>query len=185
MIIGLTGGLAAGKGEVSNYLKEKGFGYYSLSNIVRETAQERGLEMTRKNLQDLGNKLREENGNGVLANIILSKFEDVIGNTVIDSIRNPGEVDVFRKLENFYLISVTARIELRAQRFIARDRKTDPRTYEDFIIADSRDKGLGEKNSGQAVEKCMQLADYTLINDGSLEDFRNKVEIIYNEISKK
>jgi len=76
MIIGLTGSLAAGKGVVSDFLKENGFDYLSLSNELREIAKERKIELTRENLQDLGNNLREESGSGVLAEKILLKIKN-------------------------------------------------------------------------------------------------------------
>ena len=60
MIIGLTGKNAAGKGEVAEYLKKKGFVYYSLSDVIREEATEKGLEHSRENLINLGNELRKK-----------------------------------------------------------------------------------------------------------------------------
>ena len=41
MIIGLTGTIASGKGVVSDYFKEKGFVYISLSNELRQIAKEK------------------------------------------------------------------------------------------------------------------------------------------------
>ena len=67
MIIGLTGKNAAGKGEIANYLKTKGFVYYSLSDVIREEATKRGLEHTRDNLIRLGTEMRETHGNSILA----------------------------------------------------------------------------------------------------------------------
>lgn len=62
MIIGLTGKNASGKGEAANYLKTKGFAYYSLSDALREEATARNIEHTRENLIRLGNQLRKEFG---------------------------------------------------------------------------------------------------------------------------
>ena len=67
MIIGLTGKNAAGKGEVAEYLKKKGFSYFSLSDILRDEAKKRNLEPTRENLIPLGNELREKFGPNFLA----------------------------------------------------------------------------------------------------------------------
>ena len=74
MIIGLTGSLAAGKGVVSDFLKKKGFVYLSLSDELRQTAKERKIELTRVNLQNLGNALREERGPAVLAQIVRDRI---------------------------------------------------------------------------------------------------------------
>ncbi len=54
IVIGLVGPIASGKGTISEYLKSQGFVYFSLSDVVREETVARGLEMSRKNLQDVG-----------------------------------------------------------------------------------------------------------------------------------
>ncbi len=80
MIIGLTGKNASGKGEVVNYLKAKGFVYYSLSDIIREEATKSGLEHTRDNLIALGNKLRQSHGPNYLAVQINNKIKEQLEN---------------------------------------------------------------------------------------------------------
>ena len=71
MIIGLTGKNASGKGEVADYLKTKGFVYYSLSDELREEATKRNIEPSRDNLTNLGNELRKKHGPNYLAQKIL------------------------------------------------------------------------------------------------------------------
>jgi dCMP deaminase len=186
MIIGLTGSLSAGKGVVSDFLKEKGFIYLSLSNELREIAKEKKIELTRKNLQELGNQLRRERGADVLANIILKKILDQeYKKVVIDGIRNPGEIKVLKKLNNFFIVSVDAPQEIRFQRMIERNRESDPKILDEFLLVDNKDKGIGETETGQGVANCMKLADYTLFNSGNLEEAKEKVEKLYEEIERK
>ncbi len=186
MIIGLTGSLGAGKGVVSDFLKEKGFVYLSLSDELREIAKELKIEITRKNLQDLGNILREEKGAGILAEVVFKKIKNQeYKKAIIDGIRNPSEIEVLRKLKDFFLISIDAPQEIRFQRLTERNRESDPKTWEDFLRVDDRDKGIGESQTGQAVGKCMQLADFTLINSDTLENIKEKVKIVYDEIEKR
>jgi len=88
MIIGLTGSLAAGKEVVSEFLMGKGFAYVSLSGELRELAKSYNIEITRENLQNLGNKLREENGSTFLAQLAVNRIKsNNYKNTIIDSIR--------------------------------------------------------------------------------------------------
>ncbi len=186
MIIGLTGSLSAGKGLVSDFLKQKGFVYLSLSNELREILKENKITLTRENLQNFGNKLREEKGSGVLAKIVVEKIKNQkYVNAIVDGIRNPAEVIILRQLKNFFLISVDAPQEIRFKRMVSRNRESDPVTWEDFLKVDARDKGLGESETGQGVGKCMELADFTLINDSSLEKVQEKVENLYKEIKGK
>ena len=74
MIIGLTGTIGSGKGEVVKYLKGKGFEHYVYSDILKEIAKQRNIEPTRANLQKLGSDIKKESKNlGVLSKKLLKK----------------------------------------------------------------------------------------------------------------
>ncbi len=184
MIIGLTGTIASGKGVVSDFFKSKGFLHFSLSDELREKAKELNIEITRLNLQRLGNKLRNEQGKGVLAEFIVNKilkhgYKDV----VVDSIRNPGEVEVLKKnLKDFFLISIDAPLEIRFERICHRKREDDPLVWEDFVELDAREKGIGQNDTTQAVAKCMEMADFSLFNKGDLSQLQKQIEEIYEKI---
>jgi dCMP deaminase len=183
MIIGLTGTLASGKGVISEFLKERGFVYFSLSDELRELAMERGIELTRENLQNLGNLMREERGVGFLAQLVCEKIKiKSIDKVVVDGIRNPGEILQLKKMPDFVLISVDASPEIRFKRIQERNREKDPKTWEDFLKVDARDKGVGENSSGQAVSECMNSAHYSIINEGNLDNVNREVERVYNQI---
>ena len=131
-IIGLTGPLSSGKHVVAEYLKNKGFECYSLSQVVRDEAKLRGIKEEREKLQNLGNLLRETFGTGILADRIKKKL-DYSKNIIIDGIRNPGEVTSLRELKNFILIGVTASKEIRFTRVLSRNRESDPKSFEEFL----------------------------------------------------
>lgn len=185
MIIGLTGSLAAGKGVVSDFFKKKGFIYLSLSDELRQVAKERKIEITRENLQNLGNQLREEQGSGVLAKLVVDKIKNQeYKKAVVDGIRNPAEIDELEKLKNFFLVSVDADPKIRFERMVSRNRESDPITWNEFLKVDKKDKGIGEKKSGQGVGKCMKKASFVLLNEGSLEEVNEKIERLYQDILK-
>ena len=96
-VIGLTGLNAAGKGEVGNYLISKGYIYYSLSDAIRDELRKENVELTRENLINKGNELRTNFGPGILGKKTAEKITDN-KNYVIDSIRNPKEVDDSKRL---------------------------------------------------------------------------------------
>ncbi len=177
MIIGLTGTKASGKGIVAEILKEKGFEYSSTSDRVREEAIKRGLmNYTTKDLQDIGNDLREKYGVGILAQLTLKKLKDK-ENIVIDSIRNPGEIEELKK-KNAKIIAVDAPQEIRFKRIIERKRDSDPKDWESFLQMENRDLGVGESSLGQQVSKCMEISDFKIENNDSLETLKTKVEYI-------
>jgi len=182
MIIGLTGTKASGKGEIAKILEQNGFAYSSTSDRVREEAVSKGLvNYTIKDLQDIGNDLREKFGLGVLAKRTLELIKGN-ENVVIDGIRNLGEIEELKRQGNFVLIAVDASQEKRFERLIARKRESDPKTYSDFLKMDERDLGKEEKNSGQQVGKCIEQADYTLENNETIEELQKKIEEVFGKI---
>jgi len=171
MIIGLTGSICAGKGEVVNYLKSLGFEAHSLSDVLREELAKRGIEKTRDNLIALGNDLRREHGNGVLAKIISQKLVPS-KNIVVDSIRNPEEIQELRHVQGFFLVGVDALEEVRFQRMISRNRPGDPKTLEEFRKIN---ENLGVAHC-QQVSHCMSMADCILLNNVPLQSFHRKID---------
>ncbi len=174
MIIGLTGKNAAGKGEVASVLKIGGFEYYSLSDILREELQARKLPVTRDNLIKIGTQLRTEHGPGILATRIISKLE-VDKNYVIDSFRNPREVETFRLQKNFRLIHVAALPQFRFERISDRKREGDPTTFEEFQKLESLE-AKSENQNAQQLEATAQLADIEIENNGTLDHLRDRLK---------
>jgi dephospho-CoA kinase len=132
MIIGLTGRNASGKGEVAEYLKKRGFAFYSLSDVLRDEIKKLKKTPTRENLIWLGNQLRDEQGPSVLADKILDYIEDD-RHYVIDSFRNPEEVKAFRRTKEFALICVEATQRKRFERIQSRKREGDSASFDAFV----------------------------------------------------
>ena len=180
MIIGLTGKNASGKGEVANYLKAKGFAYFSLSDELREEARGKGVETTRENMIKLGNQLRDEFGAEYLASKINNKIKkNEKDNFVVDSIRNLGEIEELRKNKNFILVGVDAPVELRFKRVMERGRAGDAKSLEEFKELEEREN-LKNK-TGQQLDECLKAADKLIINGGSLEELYDKVDRLINK----
>jgi len=177
MIIGLTGKNASGKGEVADYLKKKGFAYFSLSDILREEATKLNLEHSRDNLIKLGNKLRAERGPGFLAEGINKKLSD--GNFVIDSIRSPFEVKELMKNENFLLVGIEAPIEIRFERLLERNRVGDAKTLEEFKQQEAKENIDNENN--QQLDATFRLSQKIIENNSSLEELHKKIDDLLGE----
>jgi len=177
MIIGLTGPNAAGKTEVGHYLKARGFEYYSLSDAIREEAAKRSREITREVLIEAGNELRARFGPGVLAERILQRLEPD-RNYVVDSIRNPAEVEVLRRRKDFTLLAVLADRTIRFERSRARGREgAAAQTLEQFALEEERELQSKDPASQQLVA-TQQLADVTLYNNGSLEELHVQLDTL-------
>jgi dCMP deaminase len=179
MIIGLTGKNGAGKTEVCRYLESKGFVYYSLSDILREELKKIGKEITRENLINIGNKLRENFGSGVLAVKLLEKIGNK--NYCIDSIRNPQEIAEFRKREDFFLIGVKAPAEIGYQRIQNRKREEDKISFEEFRRLEEKENS--ESETGQQLNKCFSLSDFVIDNSRTIEELHKQVDNLLEQLT--
>ena len=138
MILGLTGTNGAGKTALSEYLRTRGFEYYSLSDEIREELGRRGETATRENLIGMGNRLRREFGPAVLAERVKARLQPG-RNVVVDSVRNPAEVESLRRLPDFHLLYLDAPVEVRYARARQRGDARTPAALEQFIAQEQRE----------------------------------------------
>lgn len=181
--IGLTGRMASGKGEVVAALEQHGYRYISLSDIVREEVARRGRDVSRAEMQDIGNSLRKSGGAGVLGKRVREKIS-ASGREkwVIDGIRNPAEVIELREIDSFCLIGIDAGIDIIIQRIKSRDRDTDKAEEAELRKRLEREWGIGEPEDGQQVGKCMAAADFIIRNDGTLKELRSEISRVLDII---
>ena len=173
MIIGLTGKNGAGKTEVSQYLMSRGFEFHSLSDQLREEARKRGLEIQREVLIQLGNELRGRYGPGVLAERVLGQLGHD-RNYVIDSIRNPAEVEILRRRKDFLLLCVDASQVVRFERSLLRARECAPMTFEEFVREEERELQSDDPAKQQLIA-TRKMADVVVMNDGTVPELHQKL----------
>lgn len=190
LVIGITGTIASGKDVVARILKDKGFQIISLGEVIREELKSKGVEINRKNQQDLGNELRREFGGQVLAERALKKFKSYDAPLVINGIRNLDEIKYLKENSDFKLVGVDAPLETRWMRVQARNRDADLLNHDRFVIDDARDKGFNEPLNGQQVGMCLVHADFLINNDeeltGPIENSKlfKDVNEVYRKIKK-
>lgn len=181
MIIGIVGPIASGKSIVSDMLVKKGFVKLSFSAEVRAEATKRGILIERKQLQDLGNLLREQEGDDYWARRVIAQMQSGMS-YVVEGIRHPAEVTALRALPGFVLIGVTAPLEQRYQWIMMRGKDSDPASLEGVRTIDARDQGSGEGSHGQQSAAAFQLADYTLVNDMTKEKLEQKIHMLLRKL---
>ncbi len=182
IIIGLTGPLSGGKGTMAEILKEKGFFCTSLSDRIREEIVFRGGEITRENLQNVADGLRQEFGPQILAERSWKTVASQSGNSVIESIRSIGEVDFLKRKPGFVLIGVTAPREVRYRRTVERTRVGDPLSWEEFVRLDKKDFKSGKDGNGRDIEACLKKSDYLIENTGTVGELNLAVDKILKKI---
>lgn len=178
LVIGITGLQGAGKDEAAQFFVEKGFHAYSLSDELRAILRSRGQAVNRDALLRLGNELRAAHGPGYLAALVRAKLKRP---AVVTSIRNPGEVEEFRKERHFVLLTITAPLEERYRRLVARGREGEGSlTLEEFSSQEARE--LSGPETGQQLRAVAALADAVVENDSTIEAFRVKLDDLYQTL---
>jgi len=184
MIIGLTGSLAAGKGVVSDFLKEREFKHYSVRNFLIEEIEKRGLPVNRDSMVSVANQLREINHPGYLAEQLYEKAKAEGGDCIIESLRTPGEILLLREKGNFILIAVDADPRIRYERAVVRKSETDRISFEEFMENEKREMDSDNPNK-QNLRKCIEMADFLLENNGDLVELNERLEKIFEKIKSK
>lgn len=184
-VLGLVGPIASGKGAVLEILRNKGYASYSLSDRIREEIKARNDEITRESLNRVSNELREREGTNVLARRTAEIIErDNPINVVIDSIRNPAEVDYLKQRFNAKIIGVVADQRRRFEMFIARGANTGGvTTWEQFRELDDRELAQAGDHK-QQVRRCIELSGIVIENDGTVEDLKGKVELAFTNLAQ-
>ena len=176
MIIGLTGTNGAGKTAVADYLESLGFGRHSLSDEIRRELAERGLPATRENLIQQGNAIRAGEGRSALADRV--KAHLVEGTRyVVDSIRNPSEVESLRATGRFRLLLVDAPQQVRFRRVVERGGDRQPASFEEFVEQERRE-WESDDPAAQRMKATIEMADETISNEAGVAELRRKVDTL-------
>lgn len=175
----------SGKTTAVDFFEKKGFRRISLSDAIREELNRENIKETRENLTKKGNELRDKFGSDILARRTIAKFLDpnnVIVNEkiVVDSIRNENEANYLKSLPGFFLVSINADQDKRFERLKKRNRLGDVTNYDDFVKQEKAEQSDNETH--QQIHKVMALSDYVLNNNDSLEEFYNKLNVLYTKI---
>lgn len=179
IILGFVGDLAAGKGTVCKYLLEKyGVNPYRFSTMLRDILDRIYVEKNRENLQDLSTFLRGRHGQDIMSKVIvkdvLNDKNDIVA---VEGIRRPTDITYLQELPGFHLIYITADPKLRWQRMVLRKENADDagKAFEQFL----RDE---QAEADMLIKELGKKAEFTIINNGTIEQFNNEMESVLNKI---
>jgi dephospho-CoA kinase len=188
-IIALVGMTGSGKSIVSDYLAKNNFNYLRFGQITMDIIKEKNLEPTEENERKIRENIRKEYGMGGYAVLNLPKIEKLIkeGNVVIDGLYSWAEYKILKEKfqDNLIVVAIYASPKIRYNRLINRKinkedtkLKNRPMTYEqaksrDYAEIENSDKG-----------GPIAMADFTIINESTVEELYNKVEDVLDGIRK-
>lgn len=177
-IIGLIGETGSGKDTVCQFIKEK---YPSalimrFSDPIREALAVFLDEKRKEDQQWFGIIMRERFGEEIIFRALERKIQQTKeGIAVFNGVRFWGDYNGIKKLSG-KIIYVTADSKIRWQRVKSRKEKQDDNvSYKKFLEM--------EKSATEIlVPKMGQKADFKAENNGTIEEFHNKIQEILNKI---
>ena len=182
IIIGITGTNGAGKGTIVEYLIEKkGFKHFSARAFLIEELERRGLENIRDNMVAVANELRAKNSPSYVADELFKRANQSGQNCIIESLRTIGEIESLRNKGNFILLAVDAEPKIRYERIIKRSGSTDDISFEKFLADEEREMTSDDPNK-QNLKKCIEMADFTIVNNKDINFLNQQIEEIYDQI---
>lgn len=174
MILGITGTLGAGKGAVVEYLKTKNFTHYSARELITEEILRRGLPVNRDTMTHTANDMRRIHGATYPQEQLFWRAEAEGGDGVIESVRSV-EGAKFLQAHGARLLAVDADARIRYERITKRGSETDRVDFPTFVAHEEREMHSDDPNH-QNIRGVAALADYTIVNDGTLAELHKKVD---------
>ena len=164
LIVGLTGMPGAGKTTVANYLSQKGIPLLIMGDVVREVAENDGLEPTSDNLAKLMLRLRKTNGPEAVSHLIVNKIklmkkeDKQLSVVIVDGIRSMAEVQVLRRIGSVKLLAIHGSTLTRYTHVRERGRSDVPSNIGEFDKRDKIEMDVG-------ISNAIALADETISNN--------------------
>ena len=181
MIIAAVGKNASGKDYFLEFIsKEFGVPLLSVGDVVRELAEQEGLEKTRENLHHVSQKYMGMYGQDFFPKKLIEKIKSLNSeNVLVSGIRPPSDVENFKEAfgDDFFLVAIVVESDrTRYERTRARGSARDNVTFEQFLALDEQEEKIFN------TSKTMSMADYSFIRgDFSDEVYHQMIKEFYTE----
>ena len=178
-IIALVGLAGSGKSSAVEYLTEKGFPKIYFGGVIYKAMDEAGIEKTWDNQQQFREEIRRREGKDFVIKRVIKNIHDLINagqnKIVLDGLYTWSEYK-FLKHEfpgQVVVIAIVTPKYLRYQRMAKRaERPMQPHEVDqrDWSEIENLEKG-----------GPIAIADYFIINDGSLEQLHQKIDAVTHD----
>ncbi|MFA5051595.1 MAG: AAA family ATPase [Patescibacteria group bacterium] len=188
-IIALVGMCGAGKSEVADRFVAEGLAYLRLGQITLDEVKKRGLEPKEENERPIREEFRKQHGMAAFAILNFPKIDSLLAdgkNVLADGLYSWSEYKAFREKygDKIVVVAVYAPPETRYARL--EDRRSryqdDPKMkYRSFSRTQAKSRDYSEIEN---IEKAgpIAMADYTVVNIGTLDDLNEQVQKIIHEV---
>jgi dephospho-CoA kinase len=177
-VVAIVGMAGAGKSEVSRLFEKAGFTRIRFGDVTDEELKKRGQELNEENERRVRELLRQEHGMAAYAVLNLPRIEAALAGSdvVVDGLYSWEEYTFLKKHygDDLCLVSVVSSPRTRYKRLAGRRH----RSLTAFETTGRDRTEIENSNKGGPIA----MADYTIINESSLEDLRERTKQIIAEI---
>lgn len=180
-VIGIVGEKGSGKGTFADLLKEA---YPDLkvekatfSDVIKDALTVWNLEPSRGNFINMMVAIKNAFGEGVLANAVKKRIEDLSGEIIIvDGMRWEHDLHMIKSFPKKFVLYITADPKVRYERTKNRGVKIGEAnaSFEEFMKQESAE-------TETYIPRIASQADFTINNNGSLEEYKSQTK----EFAKK
>jgi len=171
-VVAIVGMAGAGKSEVARLFEKHGYARIRFGDVTDEEVSKRGLELNEENERYIRELLRQEHGMAAYARLNLPRINAALtaSDVVIDGLYSWEEYTFLETQygENLYLVAVWASPLTRHGRLARRSNRA--LTPEEAVSRDREE--IEDINKGGPIA----VADFTIINESSLEDLTRQTE---------
>lgn len=178
-MIGITGTIGSGKGMLAAYLVTKGFRHVSVSDFLLREASQRRMPVNRITSRIIGNEYRSKNPTGLIEAVLEEADVNFATPVVVESLHTVSEVGYMQQYGK--VIAIDAPLELRYKRIEERGDQKDA-LPEDIRIAEEQRETVSENPNENNLLRAMQVADYHILNTGSIDSLQSSVDGILGYI---
>jgi len=171
-ILGIIGRIGAGKDTASDYIAEKyGFEVIAFRDIVKEVTEKEGLEANRENMQKVGKRYRDEQGQEVFTKLIFEKIQNSTNEKIlVKEMRTTADIKfLIDNLDNMKVLQIVTNKDNRYLRLKERGRSGDPESLGDFEEQENKEEELG-------YTKALDFTDVEVDNNGTIEELNKKLD---------
>lgn len=185
-IICIVGMAGAGKSLVSDELVKKGFAYLRFGQITLDEIKKQGLEVNEANEKKIREGFRKEYGMGAFASLNIPKLDTLVkdSHVAVDGLYSWSEYKILKEKygDYLYVVAVYASPKLRYERL--KDRAVEGDAQRRFRNLDEEMARARDFAEIENLEKGgpIAMADFTILNTGTIEELKVKIEEVLKEI---
>lgn len=174
-VIGIVGTIAAGKDTAGDHISDVlHIPTFQISSPLKQICIEMGVEPTRDRLIALGTQMAEKHGDAYLAEYILGRMPD---RAVITGMRQIGQIALLKEYSDLKIVSLDADSLIRFERAKKNNKLGEATTPEEFV---ANELAENSEPNAQRLFEVMDLADYQLMNEGTIAELYTQIDSIFS-----